>query len=165
MKDLHRVMRRKRKDWILDGRPRGNAYFSYREYKNSKRVFRQYHRKSSENYLKTLNEEIDNAAELDGQYFWKLVGTRRNNSPVNIGKEIRFGNRSCRDPHEICNQWGCYFSSLYSETEGACFDTVHYNNVTTNVRELKERIILESDVNLITEQELNDTIDRLNRGK
>lgn len=165
LKDLHRVMRDKRKVWILDNRPRGIPFTSYMEYKDAKRIFRQYHRKCADNYLKSLNEEIDSAAGLDSQYFWKLVNTRRNSSSANIGAEIRFDNKICRDPQEICGQWGRFFSCLYTAVECESFDALHYNNVTARVDELKGQTITESDVVLVTEQELDDAVRQLSRGK
>ena len=53
-------------------------------------------------YLKTQNEEIDRAAEVNSEYFWKLVNKRKNsNSVTNIGSEIKFDSHTCRDPEEI----------------------------------------------------------------
>ena len=79
LKELHDLMRAKRNVWISDNRPRGNSFISYKMYKDAKRMFRQYHRRCSENYMKHLNEEIDTAAGLDSRYFWKLVNARQTN--------------------------------------------------------------------------------------
>ena len=62
MKDLHAVMRQRRREWILDGRPRNNDHSSYGRYKGAK--FRFQHWKCTQNYLNELNREIDGAAEL-----------------------------------------------------------------------------------------------------
>ena len=66
-------MRNKRTLWILENRPRGECFVSYSQYKEAKRLFRQYHRKCAENYLRSLNEEVDRAAGVSSEYFWKLV--------------------------------------------------------------------------------------------
>ena len=58
--------------------------------------------------LKSLNKEIDHAAEVSSEYFWKMVNKRKNNNSSNVGCEINFHNRTYRDPGEICNQWGQY---------------------------------------------------------
>ncbi|MCG8044308.1 MAG: reverse transcriptase family protein, partial [Candidatus Thiodiazotropha endolucinida] len=165
LKELHKLMLEKRKSWVLDDRPRGSSYISYREYKNAKRVFRQYHRVCSENYIKTLNEEIDKAAGLDSGYFWNLVNKRRTKSSCNIGAEVRFSGRVYRDSQQICDQWKQYFHQLYSSTECDNFDTDHYDDVTARVDNLKRQSFNENDVEFITERELNDAISQLNKGK
>ena len=48
LKDLHAVMRQRRRDWILAGKPRGDNDESYRQYKHAKRQFRNQHRKCAE---------------------------------------------------------------------------------------------------------------------
>ncbi|MEW8547363.1 MAG: reverse transcriptase family protein, partial [Candidatus Thiodiazotropha sp.] len=165
LKDLHRAMRDKCKVWILNNKPRGYSSISYREYKDAKRIFRQYHRKCAENYLKALNEEIDHAAELDSQYFWKLVNMRRKSSSTNIGAEIRFDGNISRDPQVICAEWGKYFSCLYTAVNSEQFDVLHHDNVRSRVSELKRQAVPENDVRLVTEQELHEQISHLSRGK
>ena len=80
-KDLNAVMREKRRKWIIDGRPRGHNYISYSEYKHAKRRFRSHHRVCAENFLLGINSEIDNAAEVDSNFFWKKVNSRRKQMP------------------------------------------------------------------------------------
>lgn len=148
LKELHKVMREKRKAWIACNRPRGNSFPAYVNYKDAKRTFRQYHRICANNYLKTLNQEIDRAAGLNSQYFWRLVNRRRNSSPSSIGAEIKFDNTIYKDPQEICTQWGLYFSSLYTASEGRDFDEVHFDNVTSFVDVLRHDSVIERDVPL-----------------
>ena len=108
LKELHKIMKDNRSVWISERRPHGDGYSSYRQYKEAKRLFRQYHRKCAQNYLKTLNDEIDHAAEVNSEceYFWELVNKRKsNNNSRNIGCEMKFENSTYRDPEEICNQW------------------------------------------------------------
>ena len=75
LKHLHKCMRHKRQEWILEGKPRSNNYMSYTEYKSAKRQFRKLHRQCASNYLKKMDEDIDNAAGVDCDYFWKLITT------------------------------------------------------------------------------------------
>ena len=51
LKYLHAVMRQRRREWILDGRPRNNDHSSHRRYKGAKCLFRFQHRKCAQNYL------------------------------------------------------------------------------------------------------------------
>ena len=119
----------------------------------------------SENYIKSLNEEIDKAAGLDSRYFWNLVNKRRTKSSGNIGAEVRFNGRVYRDSQQIYDQWKQYFHQLYSSTESDNFDNVHYDNVTARVDELKRQSFNENDVDPTTERELKDAISQLSKGK
>ena len=151
LKEMHKSMTVKRSVWIFEGRPRGNGYNSYRQYKEAKRIFRQYHRKCTENYLKNLNDEIDRAAEVNSEYFWKLVNKRKsNNKANNIGSEIKFGNHTCRDPEEICNQWSFYFGSLYKAVDEDSYDSDNYRHVNSCVDTLKQQTFDRSSVRRIT---------------
>ena len=76
-------MRQNRQIWISDGKPRSVNYISYREYKNAKREFRKLHRQCASNYLKKVDEDIDNSAGMDSDYFWKLINSRKNNNSNN----------------------------------------------------------------------------------
>ena len=96
LKDLHKSMRDLRRAWVLENRPKGDCYETYRVYKQAKRLFRQYHRKCADNHLKSLNEEIDRAAEVSSEYFWRLVNKRKNNNSGNVGCEIIFQDKTCR---------------------------------------------------------------------
>ena len=124
-----------------------------------------YHRHCSEKYLKSLNEEIDNAAGLDSRYFWKLVNTRRKNSTSNVGAELKFNGQVFRDSQTICDQWGRYLSELYSYSENENFDSTHFNYVTERVDELKQQTIDENDIVPVTLHELDNAISQLSKGK
>ena len=166
LKEMHKSMRVKRSVWISEGRPRGNGYDSYLQYKEAKRIFRQYHRKCAQMYLKTQNEEIDRAAEVNSEYFWKLVNKRKNsNSVTNIGSEIKFDSHTCRDPEEICNQWSYYFGSLYKAADEDSYDSANYRHVKSRVDTLKRQSIDRNTVPMITDSELKDTINDLSKGK
>ena len=122
LKDLHAVMRQRRREWILDGRPRNNDHSSYRRYKGAKCLFRFQHRKCAQNYLNELNREIDDAAELDSAFFWKKINNRRKSKSSSAGSEVEFNGQMCRDPQQIVTGWGQYFQNLYSDTEREHFD-------------------------------------------
>ena len=77
LKYLQKTMRSKRQVWILDGKPRSSIYVSYKEYKNAKKQFRKLHRQCANRYLKQRDEEIDKAADVDSDYFWKLINSRK----------------------------------------------------------------------------------------
>ena len=123
LKDLHAVMRQRRRNWILAGKPRGDNDESYRQYKHAKRQFRYQHRKCAENYLNELNKDIDDAAELDSAFFWKKINRKRKGSTSSAGAEVEFKGQVCRDPQQIATGWGEYFETLYADTERSHYDT------------------------------------------
>lgn len=133
MKDLHAGMREKRRKWISEGRPRGVAFLSYKEYKTAKSLFRAHHRRCVENFLMELNFEIDEAAEVDSAVFWKKVNSKRKTSQTNAGSEIKFRDRTYRDPAEVAFEWGNYFCELYSDTERNQYDQQFKNCVEEKV--------------------------------
>ena len=127
-------MRDKRRNWIRDGRPRGVQYLTYREYKTAKTLFRAHHRRCAENYLTELNMEIDKAAEIDSAVFWKKVNNRRKMSHTSAGSALNFNGNVCRDPSEIVDGWGQYFSNLYSDTHRDHYDVEFQAHVGERVR-------------------------------
>ncbi|MES9994111.1 MAG: reverse transcriptase family protein [Candidatus Thiodiazotropha sp.] len=140
LKDLHAIMRQARRLWIAEGRPRGNNYDSYRQYKRAKCLFRSQHRKCAEKYLASLNAEIDQIAEIDSAYFWKKINGRRKLSLACTGSEIEFRGHIYRDPEEITLGWGEYFRDLYSDTERIHFDPLFKNIVDSRVQEITDEL-------------------------
>ncbi|XP_033745741.1 uncharacterized protein LOC117331249 [Pecten maximus] len=108
----HKIARTKRKIWIEAGRPRGNQYDAYREYKAAKRHFRELHEKAYTDYETNMNEELNVAADCDIRLFWQLI-RRRKKQPPNICNEIKMNNAIARDPESIANQFANFFEKLY----------------------------------------------------
>ena len=102
-------MRQARRQWISEGRPRGNNYASYRKYKAARCQFCSHHRLCAENYLSSFNAEIDQFAEQDFAYFWKRVNGSRKLSSLCTGCQIEFNGRIHRDHEKIAIGWGNYF--------------------------------------------------------
>jgi hypothetical protein len=145
IKQLHYQMRMARYKWLNNGRPRDHLNQSYIHYKNCKRNFRRYHRKCSENYLKHLNEELDNAAEVDSGFFWKAVNRRKNKFIENKCLEMRFNGVTYRDPKDIAFKWGEYFCDLYSDIDRPCYDS-------------NFRIEIDDQVNLLKRRQFDDSV-------
>ena len=109
LKDLHAVMREKRRQWHRAGRPRGNRHSSYKDYKTAKCLFRAHHRRCADNFLREIDIDIDQAAEVDSALFWKKINCRKKFSSTEAGCEMKFGTTVCRDPEQIVSGWGAYF--------------------------------------------------------
>ena len=88
-----------------------------------------------------------------------------NSNSVNVGSEIIFQDKTCRDSEEVCNEWGSYFSSLYSDAENAYYDSDHFNDFTERVNAIKQNVLKDNSVVSISEGELNTAIAELSRGK
>lgn len=131
---LHNEMKRLRKIWIGNGRPRNNEHDSYKAYKAAKRNFRRKHRQCSENFMKSQIDEIDKMAEIDSQLFWRHVNSRRKNTLTRPGSDMIFeGERVCGS-REITDGWANYFKALYTPSEHSEFESefrdtfVNYNH-------------------------------------
>ena len=137
---LHKNMIHIRSNWILDNRPRSNQSQSYVAYKFAKNIFRNSHRQAAENYLITLNQEIDDSAELDSSTFWKLLKLRKPKSCTSAGNEMKFNNTITRDPVEIVSHWGSYFKELYTPSENINYDNVFKENVSEYIQSLNNKL-------------------------
>ena len=146
LRDLHAVMRHRRRSWIVAGKPRGDNHVSYREYKNVKCQFRSQHRKCAEKYLNDLNKDIDEAAELDCAFFWKKVNKKRKGSTSSAGSEVEFSKgHVCRDPQQIAKGWGEYFQRLYADTERDHYDEEFKTQVDLQVDDIMAELSSCSD--------------------
>ena len=167
LKNLHANMRNARRLWISEGRPRGNNHASYRKYKAAKCQFRSHHRLCAEDYLSSLNAEIDQFAELDSAYFWKMVNGRRKLSSLGTGCQIEFNGRIHRDPEEIAIGWGNYFHALYSDTERPHFDPLYRNIIDTRLENVMQELsnTHDSDSVTFTVDMVKETIQKLKKKK
>ena len=162
LKDQHARMKIKRQSWIAQGQPRDNS-ISYKEYKDAKRAFRRHHRHVVNAFLTKLNAELDRAACVDSNLFWKLFNKRRN-SPRH-GSEMTFDGKMIRDQSEITKAWGGYFSTLYSDVENPYYDKEFYVNITNTVNDLKKKPHQSVECDDISTQDIENCISELKCGK
>lgn len=139
---LHCIMRQKRAMWIQNGRPRGNNFVSYREYKAAKCKFRKKHRCSVEVYLQKQTEEIDKLAEIDSGLFWRLVNSRRKKARAALGSDLNFNGRIVSSPQDITREWGEYFKSLYKPSEDIRFDDNHKHEISNRLKIINDSLLL-----------------------
>ncbi|MES9903946.1 MAG: reverse transcriptase family protein [Sedimenticola sp.] len=138
LNELHNSMKSERILWINSGRPRAATSIVYRNYKESKRIFRKKLRLLAHEFQRQEYENIDKLAELDQKQFWKLVNSKRANKRGNPGKEMRFESSSdiVTDPQAIASGWCDYFSKLYSPTVDTNFSEQNKQFVETKVRNI-----------------------------
>ena len=82
VKTAHALAREKRRQWIDEGRPRGNQFESYTRYKEAKSLFRLAQRQNRTAYENFVFDDLNKAAELDYRMFWKLLRRKAENNPV-----------------------------------------------------------------------------------
>ncbi|XP_053398165.1 uncharacterized protein LOC128556626 [Mercenaria mercenaria] len=160
----HRQMKSFRESWCRDGRPRNEASISYANYKNSKRVFRRMHRICIENYLTSIDQELDKTAEIDSDQFWKLVRHRKKKSQSKMSSGIKFHDTVVRDREQLTEQWGLYFKSLYSPAESQNFDEQWKYTVTTVVENTFNNIKPDEHVRVLPD-DVSKAIETLPKGK
>ena len=88
----HKTMKSLRHKWVTEGRPRDSNISSYIQYKNAKCSFRKQHRYYAQQYLNKPYNDMDKFAEIDQEYFWKLVNNRRKHSNRRPGSVLKFNN-------------------------------------------------------------------------
>ena len=143
LRDLHHKMKTKRGVWTGAGKPRNPTCRSYIEYKDAKRNFRRCHRHYVEKYLQSQNEEIDRAAEIDSNMFWRMVNARRKASANRAGSEIIFNGKHFNTSAEITTEWGKYFKDLYSPTNNDYFDNSFDTLVSSEMNQI-DRVLSDS---------------------
>ena len=143
LRDLHHKMKTKRGVWTGAGKPRNPTRRSYIEYKDAKRNFRRCHRHYVEKYLQSQNEEIDRAAEIDSNMFWRMVNARRKASANRAGSEIIFNGKHFNTSAEITTEWGKYFKDLYSPTNNDYFDNSFDTLVSSEMNQI-DRVLSDS---------------------
>ncbi|KAL4220325.1 hypothetical protein ACF0H5_020732 [Mactra antiquata] len=88
--NAHKHMKFLRNAWCGAGRPRNKCHEAYHNYKQAKCDFRRLHRRIVMNYLHQKDLELDQAAELDANRFWKTVKSRRQNKFGQNGTALNF---------------------------------------------------------------------------
>ena len=137
LQNLHTNMKLKRATWLTEGKPRNPMNTSYREYKMAKRDFRRVHRKYVDMYLQSQNEEIDRAAEIDSNLFWRLVNAKRSRSNSGPGTELIFNGQNYNTSADITEQWAGYFEKLYSPSESEAYDDAFKTRIDHEMNQIK----------------------------
>ena len=146
LKYLHAVMRQRRRNWIIAGKPRGDNDVSYRTYKNAKCQFRSQHRKCAENYSNDLNKDIDEAAELDSAFFWKK-STRsvKDLHQAQVLKWNFYKVMSAVIHSRLLRGGGGNFQNLYGDTERNHYDAEFKKKVDSQVDDIMAELSSISD--------------------
>ncbi|WAR21082.1 hypothetical protein MAR_015056, partial [Mya arenaria] len=100
---LHEDIRHNRDIWDNAGRPRAGSDLHYVNYKISKANFRRTHREAVDEFLKQQESNIDRAAALDNNEFWRLIKRRHTPTTEHKSFEMKFSDKTVSDPVDIFN--------------------------------------------------------------
>lgn len=168
LKSMSNLSNSKRHTWINDGKPRGNEFNSYREYKNAKRMFRKAHRRKVQTYISNQFEEIDKYATVDSTLFWKSINRRKKKSKTAVGNEMIFNNNTFRDPKQINDNWAEYFKTLYSPSVDEQFDTTHKAKINNELDQILNNVSthrINTDETSVSLEEVRNVCKKAKRNK
>jgi len=135
LKVLHTEQLRLRHVWILEGKPRGDIYISYINYKTAKRIFARALRQKQDNFYQDEYEQLEHAADVDTKYLWKNFKSKRDYS----SSPLLVDNILVTSPTELCKVWERYYTDLLNEqsAEAERYDSVHADYLRNKIEQLK----------------------------
>lgn len=91
-----------RKIWIIEGRPRNNTHESYKDYKLSKKMFRNELSSAYEEYMSSLCTQIQESLEADQKLAWSVINCRK----------IKSDDKVLYSASDVCNEFAKHFESI-----------------------------------------------------
>ena len=144
MKSLHNTERRLRKLWISEGRPRGMAHETYKNYKRTKRNFRNELNIEHDRYMSDVFKDIDKASECDIRLFWKLIRQQKPRTS-RIYPAIEHKGKLFEGPPGVSNAFAKYFWDIYNRGEDTSYDSDFFATVESTCSDLKHAHSLSPD--------------------
>lgn len=166
VKRFHTEMRRKRREWISNGRPRGWVYLSYANYKKAKKLFAKELLKAKETYDREQFSELEKASELDISTFYKFLRKKRYKHECTF--EIESNGIIVRDLDSIRELWANHFSKLSLPDNTYLYDENHCQMVLAEVRKYNKETYSHFDKIIDktpTREEISSSIRSLNKDK
>ncbi|XP_046566491.1 uncharacterized protein LOC124275063 [Haliotis rubra] len=134
VKDFHDLMLSYRHKWILDGRPRGMTYTSFRDYKKSKDKFRAAMKEAAALYETEHFNNLDKLYDIDQKTFWALLNNRNKKSHIST---ISVSGNHTTDSLEICHALADHMKTIFSKGVDDHFDQNFKDHLEGRVAELK----------------------------
>jgi len=135
VREAHTLQRRLRRSWISEGRPRGNIFTSYREYKQAKRAFKTVQNAASRSVEQNLYNELNYTAECDIRLFWSKVRSLNNNHSKLITGIRNAGGTHCNTPPDIATAFCEHYSALFIPVAHPEYDESFAKTATISVTE------------------------------
>ncbi|VDI17291.1 Hypothetical predicted protein [Mytilus galloprovincialis] len=163
VKRAHDNERSKRRCWVLEGRPRGMHFDSYRMYKRAKSEFRRVQQVANEQYIQSCYDDLNETAECDVRLFWKQIKRFKGRSSK-VYPEIVYENKVCNTPESVANCFAEYFHDIYQPKDENNFDNDFKCSIESTYNEIIKTCGVEGEYlpgGLITEKEVTELIGQL----
>ncbi|VDI28660.1 Hypothetical predicted protein [Mytilus galloprovincialis] len=151
VKLAHDNERSTRKCWVLEGRPRGMHFDSYRMYKRAKSEFRRVQQAANEQYAQSCYDDLNETAECDVVRL-KFI------------PRLCMKDKLCNTPESVANCFAEYFHDLYRPKDEDNFDNEFNCSIESTYNEIIKSCGVEGEYlpgGLITEQEVTELIGQL----
>ncbi|CAG2245958.1 unnamed protein product [Mytilus edulis] len=107
----HAHMRKRRADWIANGKIHNRNNYFFRAYKDAKRDFRKELELAYNAYMKDCAQKLEESIDSDQKYVWSVLKSRRKQKV--ICRELRVNGRTYTDDNDICEAWADHFESIF----------------------------------------------------
>ncbi|XP_046562636.1 uncharacterized protein LOC124271539 [Haliotis rubra] len=142
--DYHNHMTAKRRVWLADGKPRGPAHTSYREYKAAKSDFRKHMKQASDNHISQTFQELEQSHDLDIRTFWNCVRSIRGGHKSTLSP-ILYQGAVHSDPEAIFDAWANHFQDVYAAKDRDNFNSSFCEQIESLVEEIRVKCKEERD--------------------
>lgn len=113
VKAAHLEQRKRRIDWIINGRSRNKDDVFYKSYKTAKRKFLKAQTNAIYEIEMKYYSNLESSADCDIRYFWQLVNKRRKTKTSAVSALTANG-QTISDPEDISECFADYFSSIFT---------------------------------------------------
>jgi hypothetical protein len=136
LKSLHQKQKVLRQVWVNEGRPRGDKYTSYVNYKQAKRVFAKTLKQCASAYEQTQYHDVSLSHDMNINKFWKYV--RGNKARVDTCNTICDDGIVYDNPEAQLQMWRAHYCNILNEStnESLDYDNEFKHTVETEVENL-----------------------------
>ena len=124
VKVAHSIQRMKRNTWISEGRPRGNGFQAYKDYKTAKANFRRCQNRAKYAVDQQFCNSLNEAAECDLRLFWRLLDRQKQRKSSKLVTQIIDDGVQLNNPDEISNAFRKHYANLFIPIKNSNYDDV-----------------------------------------
>ena len=166
VKAAHLEQRKRRIDWIVNGRSRNKDDGFYKSYKKAKRKFRKAQTDAIYEIEMKYYSDLESSADCDIRYFWQVVNKRRKTKTSAVSALTANG-QTISDPEDISECFADYFSSTFTPSDNSEYDDTFKQSIKQKLSNiLKEPDDAADDLTSpVALQSLVDAVNDLKRRK
>ena len=167
IKELHKLERKARTEWIQADRPRDKENDLYTSYKRAKDLFRSSQRRASDEYINKSIKEMENAADCNLRLFWQLV-KKKKSKPSDSCVEIIIEDQVLSSPDLVLGAFENYYKDVFTPKDDSKFDDNFKCEIESKFYDIltqSQEHNLVSTENDITETELDTILLKLKKCK